>query len=278
MKDYTLITETLIQAIEQNPQNWVRSWVSQKPNNPFTGTVYRNTNWLNLMCDQHNNQRSNLFYCTFNHAKKAKIKVKKGSKSISICYFCQIKDEKTEKIKTVVKTSNVFSFDCLEDCEAKKEMMMTSDVTVDESHNQALEFIRSIKHQTQLGDPGYSIANDVVYMPKYFHFTSTDKYISAYLHELSHWTGHEKRLNRQISNKKGSSEYAHEELIAELSACFLANEFEINYDLEYHASYLQSWLEALKQSPDYLKTAIASATKASNFLRFEGHQDFSRIN
>ena len=42
------------------------------------------------------------------------------------------------------------------------------------------------------------------------------------LHELSHWTAAKKRLNRDLRSRFGTKAYAAEELVAELTAAFLA--------------------------------------------------------
>ena len=44
-------------------------------------------------------------------------------------------------------------------------------------------------------------------------------------HELTHWTGHKSRLDRDLTNRFGARNYAAEELIAELGAAFLCAEF-----------------------------------------------------
>src|SRR3546814_14482977 len=44
---------------------------------------------------------------------------------------------------------------------------------------------------------------------------------SSDLHELTHATGHAKRLNRDLTNSFGSKDYAREELIAEMGSAFL---------------------------------------------------------
>lgn len=51
-------------------------------------------------------------------------------------------------------------------------------------------------------------------------FTGTDtmnrqeSFLAVELHELCHWSGAERRLNRKLRNRFGISEYAAEELVA----------------------------------------------------------------
>ena len=52
-------------------------------------------------------------------------------------------------------------------------------------------------------------------------FTNPENYYATALHELTHWTGHESRLNRQFGKRFGDDAYAFEELVAELRAAFV---------------------------------------------------------
>ena len=53
--------------------------------------------------------------------------------------------------------------------------------------------------------------------PKFFNKTgtssATENYYSTLLHELTHWTAHKDRCNRDLSGRFGDSAYAFEELI-----------------------------------------------------------------
>ena len=56
-------------------------------------------------------------------------------------------------------------------------------------------------------------------------FRGADHYYNVAFHELTHWTGHTSRLDRDLKHRFGSRSYAAEELIAELGAAFLCAEF-----------------------------------------------------
>ena len=56
-------------------------------------------------------------------------------------------------------------------------------------------------------------------------------------HELTHWTGHKARLDRDLKGRFGQAAYAAEELIAEFGAAFLAAEFSFDGDIR-HAGYI----------------------------------------
>lgn len=97
------------------------------------------------------------------------------------------------------------------------------------------------------------------------------KNLDTALHELSHATGAEKRLNRDIRNVFGTEKYAYEELVAEISACFMSEHIQIEQTEEHvnnHKAYIQSWTKALSEKPEMLMKAIRDAEKAANYLEY----------
>jgi len=86
-------------------------------------------------------------------------------------------------------------------------------------------------------------------------------------HELTHWTGAKKRLNRDLSGRFGSEAYAVEELIAELGAAFLCADLGITLTpRQDHASYIRNWLRVLKTDKKAIFTAASKASEAANWL------------
>ena len=86
------------------------------------------------------------------------------------------------------------------------------------------------------------------------------------LHELGHATGGENRLNRPLSNGFGTSEYAREELVAELCSAFASAETGVQFDDKNHAAYIGSWLETLKGDKHAVFAAAKDASKAVDYL------------
>ena len=77
-------------------------------------------------------------------------------------------------------------------------------------------------------------------------FRGPPDWAATALHELGHWTGHEKYLTRDLTGLNGSMLYAKEELRAELASAFLSGELGIPLDLPNHIIYIGNWLEILK--------------------------------
>ena len=119
----------------------------------------------------------------------------------------------------------------------------------------------------------YSPLRDIIILPLRSQFYTDYDYQSTALHELGHATGHESRLNRDIHNSFGTPEYAYEELIAELTSCFMGEWVEApmsDSDLGNHIGYVQGWIEKINNDKNYLFRAIKEAEKASDFMVEKG--------
>jgi antirestriction protein ArdC len=105
-------------------------------------------------------------------------------------------------------------------------------------------------------------------MPPFACFHSPEDYYSTLAHEVTHWTKHPTRLNRDFNRKRfGDEGYAKEELVAELGSCFLAADLGFApKTLEEHAAYIQSWLEVLQNDKRFIFQAAAHAQKAVEYL------------
>ena len=92
------------------------------------------------------------------------------------------------------------------------------------------------------------------------------EYYSTALHEMGHSTGHSSRLNRQFGAKRTEG-YAHEELIAEMTAALVGSTMGFDKKiLENNANYLKGWLENLKRNPESITTIMSDVGKASDMI------------
>lgn len=92
------------------------------------------------------------------------------------------------------------------------------------------------------------------------------EYYSTALHEMGHSTGHSSRLNRQFGSKRTEG-YAHEELIAEMTAALVGSTMGFDKKiLENNANYLKGWLENLKRNPESITTIMSDVGKASDMI------------
>ena len=114
----------------------------------------------------------------------------------------------------------------------------------------------------------YSPMEDKITLPPRKYFKSDEAFLGTLLHEMSHSTGNEKRLNRDIKNLFGTEKYALEELTAELSCVFLEAELDMDIDFtrQDHINYFNSWIKALKDNPNELYKVCNNASKSCNRL------------
>ena len=115
----------------------------------------------------------------------------------------------------------------------------------------------------------YRTDTDEVHLPERADFKSMQEFYSTALHEIGHSTGHESRLNRDLSGKFGSEGYAMEELRAEIASIFMEQDLGVEPSegrLQNNAAYIQSWKEEIKENPNALFTAITDADKIAKYV------------
>ena len=116
--------------------------------------------------------------------------------------------------------------------------------------------------------------HDYVKLPFIESFSDAESYYATLAHEITHWTRHPDRLDRDFKNSDGARKafgdesYAQEELVAELGAAFISAELGIKLeDREDHSAYIASWLKALKNDKRCIFRASAHAQRAVNYLK-----------
>jgi antirestriction protein ArdC len=113
----------------------------------------------------------------------------------------------------------------------------------------------------------YDRASDTVSLPDFNRFVSGEAYYTVLAHELTHWTGAEHRLNRDLTGRFGDEAYAMEELVAELGAAFTVGHLGQNSSPRHdHAPYIANWLKVLNGDPRAIMTAASKAQSAADYL------------
>jgi antirestriction protein ArdC len=108
---------------------------------------------------------------------------------------------------------------------------------------------------------------DEIRMPWPRQFTSAENHCATALHELVHWSGHTRRLNRTFGARFGDAAYAFEELVAELGSAFVMGHCGlVDATIEGHAAYLDAWLRVLRNDRTAIFTAARLAGEAFEFI------------
>ncbi|NJL98417.1 MAG: DUF1738 domain-containing protein [Synechococcaceae cyanobacterium SM2_3_2] len=269
--------------MEQGTLPWQKPWFGNPPRNLIRGNVYQGSNPLLLTVQMLADQQQDPHFIGYQQAKEQDCNITKGSKASWILFAGtaskEVENDQGEKQESrcrIHKWHAVYNIACIDDRDGGRQIQQWTEKYQPNQHTlseiewvaQAEAFITStgarIQHE---GDVAcYSLASDRINLPNFSTFTSPEAYYATALHELTHWTGHPTRLNREMQGRYGSQCYAYEELIAELGSAFLCNDIGIQPQLEHHASYLDGWLSLLKgDSKAFLKAATA-ASRATTFL------------
>lgn len=111
----------------------------------------------------------------------------------------------------------------------------------------------------------YDSRADQITVPPRGHFKTEGDYYRTVIHEIAHWTGHESRLNRGLDeNKRGTPDYAWEELRAEMASAMICAALGVEGGLDDHAAYLQEYVKLLKEDRSAIFKAARDAEKIYN--------------
>lgn len=145
-----------------------------------------------------------------------------------------------------------------------------------------------VKYEEHGSKAYYSPIKDTVVLPPSDMFKNEQSYYATQLHELSHSTGHESRMNRDLKNMFGTQAYALEELNAEIASSFLCADLkieEVEHEFEdtpenvmNHAAYVQSWIQVLENNPEKLFTAINTAQAIEEYILKSANIDLDKLN
>ena len=111
--------------------------------------------------------------------------------------------------------------------------------------------------------------SDQIYMHDRENYKSDGECAGTLAHELTHATGHEKRIGRDLMGSKHNPydhRYSVEEIVAEASAALLMAEFNINHTVDNSIAYMQHWGQRIKDEPDIIWKAMGDAWAAKNYI------------
>lgn len=279
---YQQITDRIIAAIEAGASKFEMPWHKgpnqRRPKNVATGNSYRGINTVSLWVAQLERDYSSNLWGTYNQWKACGAQVRKGEHAAPVVFFKGFEqpENQTEETKPnfsfIATTSWVFNADQVHGWNASNPTPTTDKIRVFE---EAESFIAATKANIkEVGTCAcYKRFQDTIYMPSWQLFrgshtsSATESYYSILLHELTHWTGHQSRVNRELNNRFGESGYAMEELVAELGAAFLCADLNISLEPRAdHAAYIAIWLRVLKNDKRAIFTAASKANEAVDYL------------
>lgn len=294
---YEIITDQILNQLEQGTVPWRKPWNHTGnvefdwPKNLASKRPYSGINVFMLSCSPF----SSPFWLTFKQAAALGGNIKKGEKGYPVIFWkIQKKStrnangEKEELTLPILRYYTVFNIDQCENIDLAK--IPTCPAELEEIEFSPIEaaqaIIDNMKHKPQINHYNnsdracYSPTFDQIKMPAPEQFPQPEHYYSAIFHELSHSTGHSKRLNRKEiteSSFYGSHDYSKEELVAEFSAAFLCGISGIEKNtLENSAAYIKGWSTKLRSNPKWAVHAAAAAQKSADMIQNIKKQEYKK--
>lgn len=280
---YTRVTDQIIKAIEQGAGTWELPWHTSDPQmmvprNASTGNRYRGVNVVGLWVSAYLNGFTQPVWATFQQWHELGCSVRKGEKC-TVGVFWKRREEGEQALEPGESDTGerarpkliARSFPLFNACQVDGFQAEEAPEPVDPAQrvDEAECFFKTLGFSLREGGnvAAYNKAADMIRMPPFEAFRDPVAYYATLAHEATHWTGHESRLNRDLTGRFGDESYAAEELIAELGAAFIAS--DLNLIAEPHpdtAAYVESWLKILKADKRAIFTAAGHAQRAADFM------------
>jgi antirestriction protein ArdC len=276
MNVYEVITERITRMLEQGVAPWNRPWrgAANQPRNLMSGHEYRGINVFMLGCSGYTSP----YWLTFNQANKVGAHIRKGERGTPVVFWKFGTREVQDAGETVTKSSvlcryyTVFNVAQVDGLAVPQDMLEPSAPSnpIAECEQLLASYVGRPEVRHGRNGAWYSPRFDVVDMPARELFISPEHYYSTLFHELTHSTGHSKRLDRATlveAGRFGDANYSKEELVAEMGAAYMCGLAGIeNKTIDESASYLQGWLRKLRNEPKLLISAASQAQKAVDYM------------
>lgn len=282
---YAKITDRIAADLEKGTRPWVKPWGAANAAGRIirplrhNGLPYQGINTLLLWSETIARGFVSPTWMTFKQSVELGGRVRKGETGSMVVYASRFtrtetdaRGEEVERGIPFLKAYTVFCADQIDDLPAQcyGNSAPVTDPVERIAHADAF-FANTgaiIRHGGN--QAFFNPLLDIVQMPPVESFQDAAGYYAILGHEMTHWAGSEKRLDRNLSRySKDRSFRAHEELVADLGGCFLAADLGIVPELEPrpdHASYLASWLTILKNDRRFIFAAAAHAQRAVTYL------------
>lgn len=280
---YQTVTNQIIAALEAGTPPWVCPWTAgesdSSPANLTTGRTYRGINVLLLNLQSMAQGYARNRWLTFHQTQECGGHVKRGEHGTGIVFFKMhevgdkpdaptpaLDGQGARRVIPMLRSFIVFNVDQVDGLPDDLQRVPAPDPDWNAS-DCAERLLDQSGAEIRHGGARafYQPTNDFIQLPPRLSFTTAADYYATALHELTHWSGHPSRCDRPLGKRKGIDAYAFEELVAEMGAAFLTNHCRIPGQLQ-HASYIASWLQALRDDRRLIFTAASQAQRAADFL------------
>lgn len=276
------VTSEIARLLEQGVMPWRAPWdrakaLAMTPGLPLrvTGEPYRGANVVFLWAAQIAHGFTRRTWLTYNQALKLGAQVRKGEKACSVIYYghsvARDKDEgaETETKDSAYRFLKLFYVFNVDQIDGLPEDFGVETIFESIAPSAIENWAAACGARARIGGPiaFYAPSQDAIQMPPKPAFLSEEHWAATLLHELTHFTGHDSRLNRLADCSRDRKARAFEELIAEIGSAILGAMIGLSpHHLEDHAAYINDWLDALHDQPRTFLSAAAKAQAAVDWL------------
>jgi len=283
MDVYAIVTEKIINLLEQGAVPWRRPWTSTGlPCNLVSKKPYRGLNVFLLSASKYVSP----FWLTYRQATELDGHVRKGEESTIVIFWkaddvkessedldTQENDDKNRR-RFLLRYYRIFNLEQCELPQAVLDKLPKIETHEHDSIEAAERIIACMPNPPKIQYAGskafYSPITDRITLPPRELFASAEEFYATALHETIHSSGSQKRLAREgicEAAPFGSPTYSLEELVAEMGAAYLCAEAGISPAvIANQAAYVAGWLKKLRDDRKLVVHAAAQAQKAADFI------------
>jgi antirestriction protein ArdC len=260
---YTRITARIIADLEQGVRPWLKPWSAANTTGRilrplrWNGVPYQGINILTLWSEAVTRGYASSTWLTYRQAQELGGQVRRGETGSLVVYADRItrteQDDTGQESETVIPLLRAYTVFNIEQIDGLPERFSTPPEPCRDPIERiahAERFVAAtgatIRHGGSLAC--YVMGRDEVRLPPFESFRDAESYYATLAHELTHWTRHPSRLDRDLGRKRfGDAGYAMEELVAELGSAFVCADLDLTPEPRPdHARYIASWLKVLR--------------------------------
>jgi antirestriction protein ArdC len=193
---YSIVTEQILKQLESGVAPWHRPWTTHIPKNLVSGRGYRGINVFLLSASGYGSP----YWLTYKQATERGGHVRKGEHGTRVVFWkigtreVENADGETDERKSIVlRYYTVFN---VEQCEGVPYQTATPTVNAIEECERIVRQMPNPPAFEQDGRAWYRPSTDTVGMPSRNAFNTSEEYYSTLFHELTHSSGHTKRVGR----------------------------------------------------------------------------------
>jgi antirestriction protein ArdC len=278
---YAEVTAKIVAQLEQGLVPWAQPWDAARcpcvlPHNAVSDRAYSGINILILWSAVVEHGYTSQRWLTYKQAIAVGGNVRRGEKGIVVCYADRFtpKDEverardENRDARSIAFLKRFVVFNVAQ-CEGLPPEIVESRLALCQEfaivEADAVIEATGADFRVGGGEAYYSPHSDYVQVPPQSAFNEPVNWYRTALHELGHWTGHGSRLKRDQSGRFGSSAYAREELVAEMTSAFTCAWLGIEPTVR-HADYIGAWLEIMRGDERAIFKAASAASKAADCI------------